>query len=212
MLAALTDAPWLNEFRQIHTKKAKQLLSEGKKVEQSLACIEHKPVIIVGTIINKSREHIETDIFIKDLERALIKEGVVRIVANSTFKEKLLSERVRQATFASPETQKRLGRELGEDHMLFGTINTIVDTEGNNKVVFYQTNLELAVLETHELVWVGAKNINIKGKVGESRKHILANYPKTNRSNSTLRDARHLTLVLEYMMGIGSKIDDSKWF
>ena len=97
--------------------------------------------------------------FIKDLEGELVKAGEVRIVANSVFREKLREARVEQIGFVTPETQKRFGSELGADYMLFGTINTIVDTEGNNKVVFYQINLELIDLETNELVWIGNKKI-----------------------------------------------------
>lgn len=159
MLEEITNAPWLAKFQQTHLKKVQGLLSEENEMEQALVYSERKPVLIVGTILNKSHEHIEADTFIKDLERALIKEGEIRIVANSTLREKLRGERVGQGGFVSPETQKRLGRELGADYMLFGAINTIVDTEGDNKVVFYQVNLELADLETNELVWIGGKKI-----------------------------------------------------
>jgi PBP1b-binding outer membrane lipoprotein LpoB len=43
--------------------------------------------------------------------------------------------------------------------MMFGNINSIVDQEGKKKVVFYQINLELADLETNEIVWIGSKKI-----------------------------------------------------
>lgn len=118
-----------------------------------------KPVIIVGMISNKSHEHIEAETFIKDIERELINTATVRVVQNAEFREKLREERADQQQFASPETQKKWGRELGADYMLFGHINSIVDQEGNRKVVFYQINLELADLETNELVWIGDKKI-----------------------------------------------------
>ena len=159
MLEEITNSPWLARFQQTHPKKARHSRSEESEIEQTSVYSERKPVLIVGTIINKSHEHIEAETFIKDLERALIREGEVRIVANSIFREKLRGERAGQVGLVSPETQKRLGRELGADYMLFGIINTIVDTEANNKVVFYQINLELADLETNELVWVGGKKI-----------------------------------------------------
>lgn len=118
-----------------------------------------KPVMIVGMISNKSHEHIEAETFIKDIERELINTATVRVVQNAEFREKLREERADQQQFASPETQKKWGRELGADYMLFGHINSIVDQEGNRKVVFYQINLELADLETNELVWIGDKKI-----------------------------------------------------
>jgi uncharacterized protein (TIGR02722 family) len=179
MLEEITNSPWIARFQQTHPKQVQRFRSEDNAMEQALVYSECKPVLIVGTILNKSHEHIEADIFIKDLERALIREGKIRIVANSTFREKLRGERAGQATFVSPETQKRLGRELGADYMLFGTINAIVDTEGNNKAVFYQVNLELADLETNELVWIGEKKIKkYKGKGKKVKKKYRGAVPK----------------------------------
>ncbi len=178
MLEEVTNAPWLASFQQTHLKQVQRLLSEENATEQALVYNGRKPVLIVGTILNKSHEHIEADTFVKDLERALIKEGEIRIVANSIFREKLRGERAGQAAFVSPETQKRLGRELGADYILFGTINTIVDTDGNNKVMFYQINLELADLETNELVWIGEEKIKkYRGKGKKIKKKYRGAVP-----------------------------------
>ncbi|MDB5273602.1 MAG: penicillin-binding protein activator LpoB [Chitinophagaceae bacterium] len=118
-----------------------------------------KPTFIVGIITNKSSEHIEPETFIKDLERECINTGLVRVVQNSELREKIRTERADQQQFASAETTKKWGRELGADYMLFGTINSIVDTYNKKQVTYYQVNLELADLETNELVWIGEKKI-----------------------------------------------------
>ncbi len=118
-----------------------------------------KPVVIVGLITNKSHEHIEAETFIKDIEKEMIRSATVRIVQNSVFREKLREERADQQEMASPKTQKRWGAELGADFMMFGTINSIVDSEGKRQVTFYQVDLELANLETNEIVWLDDKKI-----------------------------------------------------
>lgn len=118
-----------------------------------------KPTVIVGIVTNRSSEHIEADVFIKDVEREFINSGMVRVVQNSEFREKMRTERADQGQYASPETAKKWGKELGADFMMFGTINSITDVYNKKKVTFYKVNLELADMETNEKVWIGDKEI-----------------------------------------------------
>ncbi len=132
---------------------------ESRWVDEFQQKYNRRPVIIVGMVQNKSHEHIEAETFIKDMEKEFVRTGRVRVVQNSVFREKLREERADQQEFASPDTQKRWGAELGADFMMFGTINSIVDKEGKRQVTFYQVDLELANLETNELAWIDGKKI-----------------------------------------------------
>jgi len=122
---------------------------------------QHKkrPVIIVGLVNNKSHEHINVETFIRDLERAIINDGSIRLVEAGANREELRRERASQQEFASPETAKRWGRELGADFILQGSVNSIVDGYGRNKAVYYQIDLLLNNLETNERVWMGEHKI-----------------------------------------------------
>ena len=109
-----------------------------------------RPVVIVGTVQNKSHEHIDagTGTFIKDLERAMVNNGSVRLVQAGAKREELRDEREQHNQgYVLPETAKKWGRELGADFMLQGTINSIVDSYKKNKAVFYQIDLEMTNLE-----------------------------------------------------------------
>ena len=118
-----------------------------------------KPAVIVGGIRNKSMEHIPVATFITDIERAFINTGKVRPVSGSSERGEIREERAEQGEFASLETVKRMGQELGADYMMTGEINTIEDREGGDQVVFYQTDLTLTNIETNEKIWIGQKKI-----------------------------------------------------
>lgn len=118
-----------------------------------------KPTVIVGAVRNKSSEHINTRTFVKDLERAFVNSGRVRVVADSGEREGLREERLDQLRNATIETAKSMGKEIGADFMLIGAINTIIDAAGNKQVRFYQVELELIALETNEKVWIGQKKL-----------------------------------------------------
>ena len=103
--------------------------------------------------------HGDAETFIKDLEKAFLKSGRVRLVQGGDKREEIRAERADQQNFSSNETMKKWGLEIGADFMLQGTINSIVDSYKDEKVVYYQIDLELSHMETNEIVWIGEKKI-----------------------------------------------------
>jgi uncharacterized protein (TIGR02722 family) len=130
---------WLERYQQEHSNK--------------------RPALVVGVIKNKSHEHISAETFIKDIERCMINDGSVRLVQAGAKREELRNERDDQQKYASEASAKKWGQELGADFILQGSINSIVDENSKQKVVFYQINLELTDLESNEIVWIGEKKI-----------------------------------------------------
>lgn len=117
------------------------------------------PTVIVGTVKNRSHEHINVQTFTKDLERALINSGEVEFVASKGERVELRDERKDQASHSSEETAKSEGEEIGADFMLKGSLNTIEDKVSGKSVMFYQVNLELIDIENNKKVWIGDKKI-----------------------------------------------------
>ena len=120
---------------------------------------DKRPVVVVGLVENKSHEHINSETFIKDVEKAIIRDGNIRLVVAGEKRNELRKERAEQQDYASPETTKKWGKELGADFILQGTINSIVDSYKKQKVVTYQIDLQLTNIETNEVVWMGDKKI-----------------------------------------------------
>ncbi len=139
MISDVLSRPWLARFTEANPGKV--------------------PVVIIGDVTNKSHEHISSETFIKDIERAFINSGKVRVVENDEFRNRIRDEQDSQQVNATEETKNAIAQELGADFMMFGTINSTVDAYKKEKVVAYKVNLELAELQSTEKVWIGDKEI-----------------------------------------------------
>lgn len=117
------------------------------------------PAVIVGQIRNRTMEHIPIGTFIRDLERAYVQSGMVRLVASAEEREELRAERADQQSNASAETRARMARELGARYMLQGDVQAIEDQEGRERVIFYQVDVTLLDLETNVRTWMGQHKI-----------------------------------------------------
>jgi uncharacterized protein (TIGR02722 family) len=137
MIKDALDWPWIDDWRQ----------SKGRK-----------PVVMAYGVKNRSLEHVNTQTFMKDLERAFLRSGRVSVVADRDQRLAVREERADQQAGLTGNPS-RIGKELGADFVLTGVLNSIVDQEGGDKVVFYQANLELINVESNEKVWIGDHKI-----------------------------------------------------
>lgn len=147
------------DSRMVADEMVQQIL-HGTWVENHMKSDQgDRPVVVVGLVYNKTSEHIEAATFVKDVERAFINSGKVRLVQAGEKREELRRERAGQQEFASLQTAKQWGKELGADFMLNGDIASIIDTYKREQVTYYQVSMELSNLETNEVVWIGDKKI-----------------------------------------------------
>jgi uncharacterized protein (TIGR02722 family) len=132
------DHPWSQRFTQVAGRK---------------------PVVVVGTVLNRTHEHFDTQTFVKDLERALAQSRQVQLVADAGQRQDLRQERLDQAQHARADAVKPTGQESGADFMLQGTINSVVDELDSTRAVFYQVDLELLDIASNVKVWQGQKKV-----------------------------------------------------
>jgi uncharacterized protein (TIGR02722 family) len=140
MIRDCLDRPWLNKFNEKSNRN---------------------PTVIVGTVVNRSHEHINSQLFTKDLEKAFINSAMVNVVASRDEREEIRDERTDQQEggMTSEQTIKPGRMETGADFMLKGTINSIKDETKGKYVILYQVNLELIDITTNQKVWIGEKEI-----------------------------------------------------
>ncbi len=117
------------------------------------------PTVIVGPFVNRTLEHIPVATFTRDLERAYVTTGAVRIVASADERSTVRAERDDQQVNAIAESRARLAMEQGAQFMLQGDVQAIEDAQGRERVVTYQIDATLVDLETNAKVWVGQHKI-----------------------------------------------------
>jgi uncharacterized protein (TIGR02722 family) len=138
MIDSLLGGRWLTKFRDEENKD---------------------PVVIVGSISNRSSEHIETKTFTKDIERELVNSGEVTFVASSSERLDLRDEKLDQQGNATEETMAALVAETGANYMLMGIFTTQTDAIEGKKVVLYKVDMEMIDIETNQKVWIDSKEI-----------------------------------------------------
>ncbi len=149
MVRESLSSPWLDNFARTKSRQ---------------------PVVIVGTVLNRSHEHIDVQTFITDLSRELTNSQKVTFVAGKGERDEVRAERREQAIHAREDTQKAPGKEIGADYMMKGTISTILDEAEGVKAVFYQVDLEMVDLENNVKSWFGQKKIK---KVVERKRSVF---------------------------------------
>lgn len=138
MVKEAVGSPWLENFTRAKSRQ---------------------PVVVVGTILNRSHEHINIQTFMTDLSRELTNSQKVTFVAGKGEREEIREERQEQAVHAREDTQKAPGKEIGADYMMKGNISTILDEADSLKAIFYQVDLEMIDLSNNVKTWFGQKKI-----------------------------------------------------
>jgi len=119
-----------------------------------------KPVVVVGRVYNNTDEHINPDTFLGDIELAMVNSGRLKVVTNATFRNELAKEmKYQQGGAVDPDTAARVGKQIGANFILFGTISKVRDRWEGKEVVLYKVKLELNNIATAEKAWIGMKDI-----------------------------------------------------
>jgi hypothetical protein len=116
-----------------------------------------RPTIIIQRIANKSHEHIAIETFVNDIKRSIIRSGRADFVAAGDERKAIREERQDQELNAAKA--KEQGREQAADFAISGSLNSIVDQVGGDRVTFYQVDMKLIDMNNNREVWNGQKKI-----------------------------------------------------
>lgn len=120
---------------------------------------KRKPVVIVDLVENRTDEYIDAKALTDAIRVKLINSRKVRFL-NAARRDRILKElKFQNSGAVSKETRKSVGKQIGADYLLGGSISNIVAVQDDYKTVTYQTDLNLTNLETSEIEWVGHHKI-----------------------------------------------------
>ncbi|OUS37996.1 penicillin-binding protein activator LpoB, partial [Oleispira antarctica] len=97
------------------------------------------------------------DTFVNDIKRSVIRSGRADFVAGGEERQSIRDERQDQELNATKG--KEQGKELAADFAISGSINSIVDQVGGDRVTFYQVDMKLIDMANNREVWNGQKKI-----------------------------------------------------
>lgn len=130
---------------------------DGRWIRTHLKNNKKEPTVIVGQFRNLSHELINIETFVADIEGAMINSGEIEFVASSTERSQIREERMDQELHSTTQTRKAMGKEIGADYMLSGTLNSFTEQSGGTKNIQYQIDMTLISLKDNKKVWVGSQ-------------------------------------------------------
>jgi uncharacterized protein (TIGR02722 family) len=128
------------------------------RVNNTISSMRKTPVVLVGNFYNDSSEHIDTSIISTTMENAIFNSGKLDFVAGGRVRDQLRAEKQDQQTQASVESAVKLGRELGANFLMTGSVKVMNDSAGNKTVRTYFVTAELTNIETGKRMWMGQNN------------------------------------------------------
>jgi uncharacterized protein (TIGR02722 family) len=123
-----------------------------------IASAPQPPIVMIAGIQNRTQKFEDMKNFTDQVRTFLLQSGKVRFI-NEVRRDDLLREQGYQAANATPETQTRVGRQLGAKYMISGSFTEMNQQSpkqariSKQLVKYYKLTFEITDLETSELIW-----------------------------------------------------------
>ena len=154
VIALLDDRFSENDMQLIAKKMVNSLLTSPQ-----IAAGSGAPAVMVGSMRNRTTEHIDMVMLSDKLKTALIQSGKFRFVDVMNRRDIAEEYEYQQSGYVNPNQAKAPGSQTGADYMLTGTLTSNVQQVGKDKLVYYKATFQLTNLLSSEIVWTDEKEI-----------------------------------------------------
>lgn len=154
VIMLLTDKFSENDL-QLIAKKISNSIIESPLVKGR----DKRPVFQIERVKNKTSEHIDMESLTDKIKVALIQSGRV-LFSDKAMRETVANEYEYQGSkYVDQKTAKRPGKQIAADYLLTGTISSIVQEAGKNKIVYYKSTFNLTNMSTNIIEWSDEKEL-----------------------------------------------------
>lgn len=133
-------------------------------------------IVYMGSVENRTAEHIDTQAITDKMQTALLKSGKFRFVAEKAGQAEIEDQvRFQQESGRVREDMMRsFGKQLGADVVLYGTLRSIdkrkgssIESGGTRKEdVYYQFVLKCVDIDSAEILWQDEQELRKTSRTG----------------------------------------------
>jgi penicillin-binding protein activator len=124
--------------------------------------IEGQPLIIVGDMRNRTSEHIDMGSLADKVRVQLIRTGKFSFIDRDARQQIAEEYEYQQSGYVRQDQAAGPGEQHGADYILTGTISSIVQQAGRDKMVYYKMTMQLTNLRTGVIEWADEKELRKK--------------------------------------------------
>jgi uncharacterized protein (TIGR02722 family) len=142
-----SDLKWLG------SASGQDILSSG-----FLKGLPGKPTFVIMGIQNRTTRHVDTKAITDTMRGGILDAGKANFV-NESRRDDMLREKGYQLANCTPETRMAIGKELGANYIISGSLIEIIKKApkevrlARKEEVFYQMTLEITDLTTGLITW-----------------------------------------------------------
>ncbi len=127
-------------------------------VSEFLAKQPSPPIMVTAGLENRTSKHEDTKLITDRVRDLILPTGKAQFI-NEARRADLMKEQGYQAANATPETQAKIGRQLGAKYMISGSLAEMESKSprqvrvSSQQIMYYHMVIEVTDLETGLLVW-----------------------------------------------------------
>lgn len=124
--------------------------------------IEGQPLIIVGEMRNRTSEHIDMASLADKTRVSLMQTGKFSFLDRDARREIAEEYEYQSSGYVRPDQAAGPGEQHGAEYILTGTISSIVQEVGRDKMIYYKMTMQLTNIRTGVIEWADEKELRKK--------------------------------------------------